>query len=83
MARLEGAYDQVSQRLMTLDPRLDSFDRKIDLRFDMLDKKIDAIDKKFDARFDVLDKKIDQKFYWMIGIFIPTWIATIGLYFRH
>jgi hypothetical protein len=41
MARLEGAYEQVSLRLTNIDPRFDGLDRKIDLRFDALDKKID------------------------------------------
>ena len=41
MARLEGAYDQVSQRLMNIEPRFDALDRKIDLLRDTLDKKID------------------------------------------
>jgi hypothetical protein len=63
MARLEGAYEQVSQRLMNIDPRFDGVDRKIDLRFDALDKKVDAsrdaLDKKIDAVGDTLDKKID------------------------
>ncbi len=41
MARLEGAYDQVSQRLMNIEPRFDALDRKIDLLRHTLDKKID------------------------------------------
>jgi len=73
MARLEGAYDQVSQRLMTIDPRFDGVDRKIDLRFDALDKKVEAlatesllrfhaVDQRFDAvdqRFDAIDKRFE------------------------
>jgi hypothetical protein len=63
MARLEGAYEQVSRRLMNIDPRFDGVDRKIDLRFDALDTKIDAVrdalDTKIDAVRDALDKKID------------------------
>ncbi len=63
MARLEGAYEQVSQRLMNIDPRFDGVDRKIDLRFDALDKKIDgvreALDKNIDGVREALDKKID------------------------
>jgi tetrahydromethanopterin S-methyltransferase subunit G len=72
MARLEGAYDQVSQRLMTIDARLDSVERKIDLRFDAVDKK-----------FETVDKKIGESFRWTIGIVVSTWLTLIGLYFRH
>jgi tetrahydromethanopterin S-methyltransferase subunit G len=75
MARLEGAYDQVSQRLMTIDPRLDGFDRGSDSRLDALDKKIDALDQKIDAlesktnrRFDALEAKLDRRFMLTIGL---------------
>ena len=61
MARLEGAYDQVSQRLMTIDPRFDGFDRKLDLRFDALDKKFDALEAKVDQRIDALEAKVDHR----------------------
>ena len=30
MPRLEGAYEQVGQRLMNIDPRFDNLDRKIE-----------------------------------------------------
>ena len=95
MARLEGAYDQVSQRLMNIDPRFDGFDRKIDLRFDALDKKIDALEAKIDAleakvdaKVAALDAKIDQRFMWTVGIIVSTWLTSIGttiasIYLRH
>jgi hypothetical protein len=71
MARLEGAYEQVSQRLMSIDLRLDGLDRKIDLFRDVLDKKIDALDAKIDA-------KIDQRFMWTVGVVVTTWLTTIA-----
>jgi len=95
MARLEGAYEQVSQRLMNIDPRFDGVDRKIDLRFDALDKKIDqfrdALDSKFDQRFNSVDQrfnaleaKSDQRFMWMAGIVVTAWVTTIAsIYFHH
>jgi hypothetical protein len=82
MARLEGAYEQVSQRLMNIDPRFDALDRKIDLLRDSLDKKIEALDAKTDQRFDALeqriDAKIDQRFMWTVGIIVTTWLTTMG-----
>jgi flagellar capping protein FliD len=38
MARLEGAYEQVSDRLNSLDRRLDSMDRHLD----SLERKVDS-----------------------------------------
>ena len=77
MARLEGAYEQASQRLTNIDLRFDALDRKIDLLREALDKKIDA-----------LDAKIDQRFMWAVGIMITTWLTTMGsiiasIYLRH
>ena len=80
MARLEGAYEQVSLRLTHIDPRFDALDRKIDLRFDALDTKIDQFR-------DALDTKIDQRFMWTVGIIVSTWVTSIGttiaLYLHH
>ena len=42
MAHLEGAYEQISERLGGIDGRLTALDQKIDSRFDMLDRKIDT-----------------------------------------
>ena len=61
MARLEGAYEQVSRRLMNIDPRFDGVDRKIDLRFDALDKKIDAVRDALDNKIDALGQRLDAK----------------------
>jgi len=58
MARLEGTYEQVSQRLMNIDPRFDGIDR----RFDAVDRGFEAVDRRFEAidlRFDAVDRKID------------------------
>jgi uncharacterized Rmd1/YagE family protein len=76
MARLEGAYEQVSQRLMNIDLRLDALDRKIDLLPDVLDKKIDLLR-------DGLDKKIDQRFMWTVGVVVMTWLTTIASIYLH
>jgi hypothetical protein len=87
MARLEGAYEQVSQRLMNIDPRFDALDRKIDLLRDGLDKKIDllrdGLDKKIDLLRDGLDKKIDQRFMWTVGVVVTTWLTTIASIYLH
>ena len=66
MAHLEGAYEQISERLRGIDGRLTALDQKIDVRFDTLDQKIDVrfdtLDQKIDARFGWLDQKVDGKF---------------------
>ncbi len=83
MARLEGAYEQVSLRLMNIDPRFDGVDR----RFDALDRKIDllrdALDAKTEQRFNALDAKIDQRFMWTVGIVLTSWVTTIAAIYLH
>jgi hypothetical protein len=43
MAHLEGAYEQINERLGSIEGRLTALDQKIDLRFDSLDKKITGL----------------------------------------
>jgi hypothetical protein len=42
LASLEGAYLQVSDRLNSIDRRLDGFEQRVDARFHALESKIDA-----------------------------------------
>ncbi|HEV2261490.1 MAG TPA: hypothetical protein VGR69_04290 [Candidatus Rubrimentiphilum sp.] len=53
MAHLEGAYEQVSQRLNGIDRRLENLEQKVDATRDMLLVRIDHL---------------DQKFLWVIGL---------------
>ena len=43
MAHLEGAYEQISERLRGIDGRLTVLDQKIDSRFDTLDKRLTTL----------------------------------------
>lgn len=42
MAHLEGAYEQISERLRGIEGRMTALDQKIDTRFDGLDKKLET-----------------------------------------
>ena len=57
MAHLEGAYEQVSQRLNGIDLRLATLEQKLDGTRDMLL-----------ARMHSLEVRMDQKFLWVIGL---------------
>jgi tetrahydromethanopterin S-methyltransferase subunit G len=39
VARLEGAFEQVNERLGSIDRRLDSFEHLVALRFDQVDRR--------------------------------------------
>ncbi len=79
MAHLEGAYEQISERLRGIDGRLTALDQKIDSRFDRLDQKIGALDRKMDSRFDAFDRKLTTM---MVGSF-GTSAALIAVIVSH
>ncbi|MGB8965024.1 MAG: hypothetical protein WCB99_05245 [Candidatus Cybelea sp.] len=43
IASLEGSYRQVSDRLNSIDRRLDGFEQKVEGRFNTLDARIDSV----------------------------------------
>ena len=65
MAHLEGAYEQINERLRGIDGRLTALDQKIDSRFDAFDRKMDVRfaenEKRIDARFDKQDARFDKQ----------------------
>ena len=60
IARLEGGYDQMNERLGSIETRLTTLDEKVDRRFEDLDRK-------FDARFDRLDRKLTGTIFACLG----------------
>ena len=57
MARLEGAYEQISDRLNGIDLRLAAIEASIDSTRDMLL-----------GRMDSLQASMDRKFIWLTGL---------------
>ena len=72
MAHLEGAYEQISERLGGIDGRLTAIDQTIDGR-------LTALDQKIDSRFDTLDKKLSG----MLIAWLGSTVAIIGVIFAH
>jgi tetrahydromethanopterin S-methyltransferase subunit G len=68
MARFEGAYEQISDRLSGIDRRLDSFEQRVESRFAQMHQ-----------RFG----QIDQKFMWVIGLIVTSWLTTISAVLFH
>ena len=62
MAHLEGAYEQVSQRL-----------NGIDLRLNGIDSRLVAFETRMDQRFAAMD----QKFLWVIGLVLISIILPL------
>ena len=90
MAHLEGAYEQISERLRGVDGRLTALEQKIDLRFDTLDNKVGALEQKMDdrfekqnARFDSFDKKLTTMMVGAFGTSAAMIAALIGVVVSH
>ncbi len=76
MAHLEGAYEQISERLRGIDGRLTALDQKID-------QKIGALDQKMDSRFDTFDKKLTTIMVTYLGTSAALTAAIIGVVVTH
>lgn len=72
MAHLEGAYEQVSQRLTGIDTRLTGFEQRVELRFGQLD-----------GRLDGLSEKIDQRSLWVMGLVLVSIVLPVVMRFWH
>jgi hypothetical protein len=72
MASLEGSYHQVSDRLNSIDRRLDGFEQKVEARFHGVD-----------SRFQALDTKIDGLQWRMTALILGSWITLMASIFLH
>jgi Skp family chaperone for outer membrane proteins len=68
-ARLEGAFEQVADRLNGMDHRLETMEAKIDHRFEAVDRRFETIDTKIEglrgetfANFDRLRDEMNHRF---------------------
>ena len=62
IARLEGVYEQIRDRLNGIDGRLAAIDHTI----------------------ETFRAQVDQRFIWLIGVVIGTWITTVlTILFHH
>lgn len=77
LAHLEGAFDQVSERLNNIDRTVASLAQRLDGR-------VDALAQRLDGRIDFLTQRMDVRFNWLTGVVIATWITTIlTILFHH
>lgn len=83
IASLEGSYRQVSDRLNSIDRRLDGFEQKVEARFTALEQKIDGRFNSVDFRFAAMDSKIDGLQWRMAALIVGTWISVIATILFH
>ena len=82
VSRLEGAFEQISDRLIGMDARLERIESKIDGVRDTLESKIDGVR-------DRLESKVDGNFKaliaWMLGqtVVVIGAVVTVAFALRH
>jgi hypothetical protein len=60
MARLEGAYVQIADRLTSVDHRIESFEQRVDARFGQVDSRMERLEVK-------IDSSLKTMIGWMLG----------------
>jgi hypothetical protein len=60
MARLEGAFVQIADRLNGMDHRIEGFEQRVDARFAQVDTRLLLIEKKIDSNLKTMIS-------WMLG----------------
>ncbi|MGA7746962.1 MAG: hypothetical protein WCA52_08120 [Candidatus Aquilonibacter sp.] len=60
MARLEGAYLQIADRLNGIDHRLESFEQRVDTRLAQVDSRFERLEQKTDSNLKTI-------IGWMLG----------------
>jgi hypothetical protein len=73
LAHLEGAFIQVDRRLESVERAIESRFNQVDGRFGQLESRLTQMESKFEGRLAI----IDQRFNWLIGIVVASWISTI------
>jgi predicted nucleic acid-binding Zn-ribbon protein len=71
---IEFRLAQLESSVEHLNGAYEQIDRRIgDLRSD-----VRGLDAKIDGVRDSLDRKIDNRFQWMIGIQVTSWLTTVS-----
>ena len=90
MSRLEGAFEQVVERLGDMNARLETLEMKTDGNYHALDEKISALaanfeskftamDSKFESRFAATDSKFESKFNFLVGLYVSSTLTIVAV----
>ncbi len=81
VSRLEGAFEQIVERLGDTNVRLERLEYKVDANYHALDAKMEQRFVGIDQKFSAMDQKIDSRFHFLIGTYLTTTIALAGIFF--
>ena len=75
MSKLEGAYEQVNERLGEMNGRIDA----VNGRIDGTNVRIDQLRTDMDARIDSLGAQMNARFNSILVLMLGSWVTTIGV----
>jgi hypothetical protein len=75
LARLEGSYEQINERLGTIEGRLDSLETGLaGVRRDL-----SGLQSEMYRGFDKLRQEMRTQFYWLLGVIIVAFLVPLVL----
>lgn len=88
MSRLEGAFEQVVERLGDMSARLETLEIKVDGNYHALDAKLSTLDAKFESKFTTMDANfeskfktidatVDSKFRFLVGLYVSSTLTIV------
>ena len=75
MSKLEGAYEQVNERLGEMNGRINEMNGRIDVT----NTRIDQLRTDMDARIDNLSAQMNARFNSILVLMLGSWVTTIGV----
>ncbi len=81
VSRLEGAYEQLDQRLGDLMGAVRGLDAKVEALRTDIDGRFDALRTDIDGRFDALRHEMNSKFNTFIVVMATVGVAMVGAMF--
>ena len=75
MSKLEGAYEQVNERLGEMNGRIDA----VNGRIDGTNVRIDQLRTDMDTRIDSLGAQMNARFNSILVLMLGSWVTTIGV----
>lgn len=85
MARLEGAYEQVNERLTVIEQRLGRMEGKFDEKFDGLAAKIEGLRRDLEARIDAktdgLRRDMNRQSFWILTLILISILLPLATRF--
>jgi tetrahydromethanopterin S-methyltransferase subunit G len=81
VSRLEGAYEQVDARLHDIGQAVESSRSEMNSRFAEVNGTVESLRSDMNARFAEVNTRFNTLMVIMIGSWVTTILAIIGLYF--